>query len=362
MKILHLETGRHLYGGARQVGYLLDGLEDFCVRNVLVCQQGSPLAARTNVDACIEMPVKGDLDWSLNRRLRRIIREHKPEVVHVHSRRGADIWGGRAARAEGVPALLTRRVDSTEPQFWLRWKLRPYSAVAAISRAVYAQMSPALRKGGRGNLVYSAVDTGLFRSDGGARERLIERYGLPDDARIAGMSAQFIARKGHDLLLPVASRVRKTVPGFRLLLFGQGPLREQLEHKVAAAGLEDVIHFCGWESDWPELLPGLEILLHPARREGLGNVVLEAMASGVPVVASDVGGITDPINLSVDGFLLPPDDVDGWSQAVVNLLGNKVERERLARQARLTVERRFTIWNMATSYVCLYDDLRNNRV
>jgi glycosyltransferase involved in cell wall biosynthesis len=362
VKILHLETGRHLYGGARQVGYLLDGLEQFAVQNILVCQPGSPLAAKTNVAACIELPVSGDVDWSLKRRLRRIIREHKPEVVHVHSRRGADIWGGRAAKAEGVPALLTRRVDSTEPRFWLRWKLRPYTAVAAISRAVYMQVHPVCRAPRKMHLLHSAVDSQLFRPDETARARLIECYGLPENARIAGTSAQFIARKGHDLLLPVASRVREQVPEFRLLLFGQGPLREQFEQKVAATGLGDTIHFCGWEQDWPSLLPGLELLLHPARREGLGNVVLEAMASGVPVVASDVGGITDPIDLSVDGLLLPPDDVDGWSRAAINLLGDRKERERLAYQARRTVEQRFTIGNMAMHYVCLYDDLRNNRV
>lgn len=362
MRILHLETGRHLYGGARQVGYLLDGLEHFAVQNLLVCQQGSPLAAKTNVDQCIELPVSGDLDWSLGRRLRQIIREHEPEVVHVHSRRGADIWGGRAAKAEGVPALLTRRVDSTEPRLWLRWKLRPYRAVVAISDAVARQMHNAGLQWPQLHKIHSAVDSELFRPDSSARKMLIDRYGLPEAARIAGMSAQFIARKGHDLLLPVISRVREQVPDLHVLLFGQGPLRESFEQQVEDAGLADAIHFCGWAPDWPKFLPGLELLLHPARREGLGNVVLEAMASGVPVVASDVGGITDPINASIDGLLLPPDDVDGWSHAVINLLGDRQERERLAYHARRRVERRFTIRNMTMSYVCLYEDLRNHRV
>jgi len=363
VKILHVETGRHLYGGARQVGYLIEHLASrYSVQNVLVCQAGNPLAQTLTSAECIEIPVAGDADFSLQRRLRQIVREQQPEIVHVHSRRGADVWGGRAARAEGVPVLVTRRVQSSEPALWLRWKLRPFARVIAISTAVYRELMPVCTHLRQLQLIRSAVDSELFKPDPGARERLIERYELPADARIAGMAAQFIPRKGHELLLPVISRVSAQVPGFRLLLFGQGPDRERYEQQVRAARLAGTICFCGWDPDWPALVPGLDLLLHPARREGLGNVVLEAMASGVPVVASAVGGITDAIDRNVDGLLLLPTDIDGWSRAVVRLLSDGQERDRLAERARRKVERRFTIASMAMSYASLYDDLRNNRV
>jgi glycosyltransferase involved in cell wall biosynthesis len=212
------------------------------------------------------------------------------------------------------------------------------------------------------SLIPSAVDSELFRPDAAARTRLSERFKLPDDARICGMAAQFIARKGHDLLLPLVSRVRAEVPGLRLLLFGQGPERERFERDVHAAGLDQTIVFCGFEPDWPELLPGLDLLLHPARREGLGVVVLEAMSAGVPVVASAAGGIVDVIDPGVDGELLLPGDVSAWTRTVVSLLRDSGARERLATAARKKVESDYTIEAMADRYIALYDAVRMHRV
>jgi glycosyltransferase involved in cell wall biosynthesis len=161
--------------------------------------------------------------------------------------------------------------------------------------------------------------------------------------------------------LPLVAEVSAALPDFRLLLFGQGPERERFGQQVTAAGLDRCIRFCGYEPDWPALVPGLELLLHPARREGLGNVVLEAMAAGVPVVAAAAGGIADAIEPDVDGMLLSGHDTGAWSRAVLELLSRPAERERLAAAARRTVELRFTIGAMATSYFSLYDDVRDIR-
>jgi glycosyltransferase involved in cell wall biosynthesis len=152
------------------------------------------------------------------------------------------------------------------------------------------------------------------------------------------------------------------VPDFRLLLFGQGPDRARFERAVRAAGLDRVVLFCGFDPDWPSLVPGLELLLHPARREGLGVVVLEAMSAGVPVVASAVGGTVDIVTPGVNGELLAPRDVDAWAQTVVRLLCEENSRERLANKARKRVETVYTIDRMASSYLNLYDDIRKQNV
>ncbi|MFQ5636107.1 MAG: glycosyltransferase, partial [Gammaproteobacteria bacterium] len=111
--VLHVETGRHMYGGAGQVLNLIVGLAEHGVRGTLVCTQGSlvGVAARARGIDVLPVPMGGDLDLSFAGRLRRLIRRVRPSLVHVHSRRGADRLGGPAALAAGAPAVLSRRID-----------------------------------------------------------------------------------------------------------------------------------------------------------------------------------------------------------------------------------------------------------
>jgi len=364
VRVLHLEAGRNLYGGARQVGYLVRALAARGIDNLLVLDQGHALGdlGADGAAKVIEWPLAaGDLDLPLSARLRRLIRAERPDVVHVHSRRGADTFGGRAARAAGVPAILTRRVQSAEPGVWLRFKCRPYGAIVAISRAVHDELAGLGIAAGRLRLIPSAVDTALFRPEPAARVRLTARYGLPETAFIAGAAAQLIPRKNLDRLLHLLHLLH-LVPDtglldFRLLVFGQGPERARLGREAARLGIERRVVFCGFEPDWPELVPGLDLLLHPARREGLGAVVLEAMSAGVAVVAAAAGGIVDAIDDGVDGCLVGADTAEDWRNAVLGLAGDPDRRLELAAAARRKVEARFTIERMTDAYVALYREV-----
>jgi glycosyltransferase involved in cell wall biosynthesis len=357
LKVLHIEAGRHLYGGARQVGYLISGLKGRGVDNLLVCRPGHALTGLAPVATILPTKLRGDLDITLASRLERLIREHAPDVVHVHSRRGADGAGGRAARAAGCPAVLTRRVESTEPAWWLRRKCAPYAAVVAISTAVAAEVEAAGVPRGKIRRIASVVDTRLFAADPGARTRLLQQFGLPDDAQLAGCAAQLIPRKAQDFLLPLAARLVAAEPRFKLLFFGQGRTRRTLERRAARLGLGDSVRFAGFLPEWPLLLPGLDLLLHPARREGLGAVLLEAMSAQVPVVAAAAGGIVDVIDDGRDGCLVPPDDGDAWQAALLGLLGDPARRKALAAAGRRKVEKEFTIDLMTDRYLELYRDV-----
>ncbi|MFP4607880.1 MAG: glycosyltransferase, partial [Thiohalospira sp.] len=120
MRILHVETGRHLYGGAAQVLYLLEGLARSGCESHLACPADSAIvkAARDAGIPVHDTGRGGDLAPAMALRLRRLLGRLRPDLVHVHSRRGADPWGGLAARWAGVPAVLSRRVDNPEPRWW----------------------------------------------------------------------------------------------------------------------------------------------------------------------------------------------------------------------------------------------------
>jgi glycosyltransferase involved in cell wall biosynthesis len=355
MRIVHVESGRYLYGGARQVAYLIDALAERGHENALVCPPGHALAARPLCATVHEVPMHGDLDFGMTRRLRRVFAELDAEIVHVHSRRGADFFAGRACERDGRAALLTRRVDSPELRAWARFKYRPYRRVVAISRAVRDELcSRAGLDAARVPLIASAVDTREFRPDANARSRVLREFALDDRAIVVGISAQLIARKGHEVLLRAWPELVRRVPSTALLCFGRGPLRASLERLVARLDLSRCVRFVGFRDDLAELLPGLDVLVHPAAREGLGVAVLEAMACAVPVVATAVGGVVDAVSDGAEGVLVAVGDGPALVAAIERLAGDAALRRRMGSAGRNRAEDEFSIARMADRYAELY--------
>jgi glycosyltransferase involved in cell wall biosynthesis len=278
-------------------------------------------------------------------------------LLHVHSRRGADLYGGRAARRAGVPSLITRRVESYEPAWWLRFKLEPYSRVVAISRVIEADLVDRVRCGRfRVARVPSAVDTSVFRP-GGDRSRWPASFGVPADARVIGAIAQLIPRKGHATLLRAFAEVVRRELDVWLVIFGRGPREAALRRWAAELSVAERVVFAGHRDDLPTLLPGLDVLVHAAAREGLGVAVLEAMAAGVPVVASRVGGVPDIIDDGITGLLVSPGDSAAIASAVERLLGDAALRRSLAERGRQRVETAYSIARMARAYHSLYREI-----
>jgi glycosyltransferase involved in cell wall biosynthesis len=361
MRIAHLEAGRHLYGGAAQVRTLVGGLTARGVDNLLLCATGSELAGAAPAASVRELPMRGDLDVLLPLRLVRELARFRPDVVHVHSRRGAEIHGGLAAVLAGVPAVLTRRVDSAEPAWFGRCKYRPYAAVIALSCAIETQLTAAGVDPARVVRIPSAVDTLRFRPDAAARARLLAAFALPSDALVVGVVAQLIERKGHTALLASLAELVREQPKVRLLLFGRGPLEAALRAQIAARALAGHVTLAGFRADLPELLPGLDVLAHAAVREGLGLALLEAASAGVPVVAYTAGGVPDVVVDGVTGLLVPVGDAAGLCAALARLLARRVERARLGAAARAHAERHFGIDGLVDAHLSLYGRVLGER-
>lgn len=355
--MLHIESGRHLYGGAKQVGYLIAGLAARGVENVLVCPKDQPLARMEVATAVEELPMFGDFDLGLPRRLTRVMTRFRPDLVHVHSRRGADLFAGLASRSAQRPAILTRRVDNPESIAWARLKYRPYRFVVAISKAIerelreHVGLDPA-----RVRRVPSAVDTGEYRPDALARERLLAAFALPSGSFLVAVAAQLIPRKGHDLLLSCLPEILGRHPHLRVLLFGRGPEEKRILRALKRGRLAQYVRLAGFRPDMASLLPGLDLLVHPAEGEGLGAVLLEAMSCGVAVVATAVGGIVDVVENGATGLLVPAGSKSGLAAAIGRLVADDGERRTLAEAARIRVREQFTIGAMTDRYLDIYAD------
>ncbi|MCF6211558.1 MAG: glycosyltransferase family 4 protein [Gammaproteobacteria bacterium] len=359
LTVLHVEAGRHLYGGALQVVYLLRGLQAEGVRNILICPEGSAVATtvrETGVEV-IEAPMGGDADPSLIFRLRRIIRRERPDLVHLHSRRGADLWGGIAARLSGVPAILTRRVDNPEPRWWVAFKYRLYDRVVSISEGIRRVLIDEGLAPVRVTCVHSAVDTERYRPGCADRALFGHELGLAGEGPVLAVVAQLIARKGHRYLLEVLPGILDAVPGVQVVFFGRGPLEMALRTEVERAGLTEQVHFAGFRDDLEHLLPCLDLVVHPAEMEGLGVSLLQAAACGVPIVAFPAGGIPEIVREGENGYLLPVGDVEGLRDRIIELLQAPERMREMGRCGRALVEREFSIDSMVRGNLAVYRGL-----
>lgn len=358
MKVLHVETGMNLYGGALQVLYLIGGLMKREVINVLCCPAGSRIGAEA-VGICNRVrfvPFSGELDLLFVGRLMRVIRSERPDIVHLHSRRGADTLGGVAASLSGVETVLSRRVDNPEHPSLARMKYRLYDRVVTISNAIRDVLASEGVPPEKITCVHSAVDAEAY---GAAcdREWFAKEFELSPEARVVGMAAQFIERKGHRHLIQAAPDILKTFPETKFLLFGKGPLEDEMKALCRNTGVSGSVLFPGFRDDLQRIYPCLDLLVHPADMEGLGVSLLQAAASGVPIVAARAGGLPEVVRHGMNGLLAPPRDPGALAEAVKTLLADPARARSMGEAGRAIVEREFSIDTMVEGNLRVYQEL-----
>ena len=354
MKILHVESGKHFYGGARQVAYIIKGLSELGVENILACPTGAIIAKEVSPYAKVfEMKMKGDADFGLVGRLKKIIKEESPDIVHLHSRRGADTWGAIAAKLTHTPCVLSRRVDNPESRLLVSLKYRLYDHVITISEAIRQILLSEGVSPEKVTCVRSAVDAIPYLQPVD-RQAMRKEFQLPEDAIIIGIVAQLIPRKGHLYLIDAIETLDKEYPNIRVLCFGQGPLRSQLESLVKQKNLSDIIQFTGFRTDLPKWLGGLDILAHPADMEGLGVSLLQASAAAVPIVTTKAGGLPEAVQDGKTGILINPGDTGSLTTVLKDLIENPELRQQLGSAGRSRILEDFSIEAMVKGNLEVY--------
>ena len=354
MKVLHVEAGRYLYGGAQQVVWLNEGLARRGVENVLVCPTGSDIATAVAGSARVHaIKMSGDLDLVLVRRLMRILRTEKPDLIHIHSRRGADIYGGLAARIMGIPAILSRRVDNKESRLLSPFKYALYSRVVVISKAIGSVLVSCGVDASKIETVRSAVNADAYSTEAD-KDWFETEFSLPSNAKTLGVIAQLIPRKGHKYLLNILPHLLDAHPQLQVLIFGQGPLATELSSRVSQPEFEGRVKMAGFRDDLHRVFPNLYAVVHPAEREGLGVALLQASASGVPVVAARAGGIPEIVLDDVNGTTFDIADEAGLRSALDTLLADQALRDTLGAGGSHLARSEFSIDAMVEGNLAVY--------
>jgi glycosyltransferase involved in cell wall biosynthesis len=218
--------------------------------------------------------------------------------------------------------------------------------------------------GGKTDVIYNGVDCGEFRP----REKtgaLTAELGLPDSAFLVLTIGQIGLRKGQDLLADAAVRLRDSLPQLHYVVVGERNSNKQesidfersLVQRFDDAGMRHRLHRLGYRDDVPRLMNEADLLVHPAHQEPLGRVLLEAAASGLPIVATDVGGTREILTDGVSARLIPPADPTALAAAIAELASSPDLRSRFAAAARARIESQFPIDRAVREIAAVWTDL-----
>ncbi len=372
MRVLHIIRATGVAGAERHLLTLLGGLRarGHDAQLALLTGQQQPLQdyraqLRERDIPLHSFTMRGHLQPQLLPWLYTLMRELRPRVVHTHLFH-ADLYGALASRFAGVPALVSSRHNDNNFRRRQPWRglnrqlWRLADAGIAISQAV-ADFAVEVEGAPRDKL--QVIHYGLqlpaqSQADRQAlRSRMRTQLGAEESQPLLGMACRLVEQKGVSDALQAFAGTRAEFPQARLIIAGDGPLRAQLESEAAQAGLTGSVRFLGWRDDVPQLLAACDLFFMPSLWEGFGLVLLEAMAQGLPVVASQVSAIPEVVAAEETGLLAPPRDVPAFREALLTLLRDPALAHDMGQAGMERLATHFSAERMVDATAALYHKL-----
>ena len=274
-----------------------------------------------------------------------------------------DVVGWRAARRVGIPV-----VSISHGWTAATWKVRCYErldrlilrwmdAVVCVSKAQAEKVRAAGVPEAEIVVIQNAIGEDAFvAANAGKRAEMAQWFAQPP-RWIIGAAGRFSPEKGFAVFIEAAAMVARQRPEAGFVLFGDGPLRGELERLIAARGLNGKFGLAGFRNDLSSFLPNLDVNVMSSYTEGLPVVLLEASAAGIPTVATAVGGIPEVLDDGQSGYLVPAGDAAALADRIIALVDNEVQRQAMGEFARARVRRDFSFAAMSRAYHELFRKL-----
>ncbi len=377
MKILHVCKMTGVAGAETHLLGLLEGLRTagLDVEIMVLTAPGIPLDAFFAQAAARHIPthqmtIRAHLDPGLFRPLRAFFRAGGYDIVHTHLIH-ADLHGILAARYAGGPHIVSSRHN--DDHFRTKWPVRRLNrwlwqkvdhgiAISEWVRRFSIAVEGAPPE--RISTVYYGLDPAALAPRLGASAgddlrpaQFRAMLCLDSDTPLVGTVCRLAPQKGVAHALRAFSQVANRHPAAHFIVAGDGPLRAELMRLTESLGLGARVHFLGWRDDPHNVIAALDVLMGPSYWEGFGLVLLEAMALGVPVIASRVSAIPEVVVDGETGILAAPGDEDTLSSALSLLLGDPDLAQAMGAAGRARLEARFTAERMVAGVRAVYEAL-----
>ena len=357
MRILHLDEQHGWRGGEQQASYLIRGL---ALRGHFVAVAGRADSEFLRRDHGLQnltrvaCPFRGELDPITVWRLAQAVKRLNIDILHAHTSHTHTLACLARAMAGRAGVVVTRRVDFVpRPGFFNRKKYALPDRIACVSHCI----AEILREFGvletKLSVINSAQDPARFDVTPCSRAEL----NLPEDAPLFGNVGAFVAHKDHATLIRAFSKVKESLPEAHLVLVGDGELRQDIESRLASAGIADSVTLLGYRKDVPRIWPVFDAFVLSSKQEGFGGVCAEAMFSGVPVVSTDAGGMIETVKPGITGLMVPRENPTALAAAMLRIIQDPDLAAELADRAMGYVHEHLTADRMVESYIALYETL-----
>jgi len=300
-------------------------------------------------------------------RLMQVVRRERPHIVHTHTAK-AGALGRLAAILCGVPIIVHTYHGHVLRGYFSPAKTAVYRAIERMLALGTDRLLTVTDRVGQELLALGVGRPAHYRTLPlgfdlapllvAERRRGELRAELQvGDAPLVGIVARLVPIKAHDVFLAMAARVRQTYSTAVFVIVGDGELRTSLEQRAVDLGLAGAVRFLGWRADIDRLYADIDVVVLTSRNEGSPVALIEAMAAGVPVVSTEVGGVADVVQHGATGLLAPMDDDAALARHVVTLLGDRDLGRRMGQRGRAIVAATYSADRLVSDIEALYEEL-----
>ena len=362
MRILQICSARTLGGGERHLADLANGLLRRGHDVYAALAPGSPLQSELSelpAENLLELPLRNSLDLPSALKLAQFVRQNQIEIVHAHLARDYPLAAFAARRARGARLILTRHVLFPLSRIH-RILLRRVARVIAVSQAVAdGLIEQGIFDRGKIVLIHNGIDLDRFAK---TREDDVAKLQKPRARLCVGTIGELAPVKGQENFLRAAAIVSSQRDDVDFVIAGEdksrtGENRLLLERMIDELDLGQRVRIDGWADDVVELVRTLDVFVSASRSESFGIAMVEAMASGVPVVATMTGGAQEIIDPDQTGLLVPIGDAEALAESIRGLLDDPNRREHLAANAWRMASERFSLDRMITKTEQVYQEV-----
>lgn len=319
--------------------------------------------------SCLTRPIRPWRDLLAYWQLVRLFRRERPALVHTHTSK-AGVLGRLAAWTAGIPRVVHTPHGHvfyghfgpvTSALFlWIERRLaaRTSHMIALTEGEREEHLARGVGRPDRFTVAPSGIDLDRFRQARGAPgERASRRraLGCPPEAVVIGSVGWLTPVKGHRFLIEALARLKPRFPQLHLVIVGSGGLRDDYLALAASLGIAESLHLLGARGDVTDCLAGMDLFVLPSLNEGMGRALIEAMAAGLPVVASRVGGIRSLVEDRRNGLLVPPGDAAALASALAELVTRPDWAEELGAAAARRIGESFGTAAMVKTIESVYD-------
>jgi glycosyltransferase involved in cell wall biosynthesis len=286
------------------------------------------------------------------------IKKKDIDLIHTDAPRHT-FYAGLAARLTKKPLVWHVRVSDLERKFYDKFLFSLATRVIAVSKAAGKRFERLAVKKDKVTVVYNGIDLTEFGAQSYGNE-FKEEFEIESDCLLIGVSGQLLPKKGQDIFLRAGAQVLKLIPKIKLIIIGDGneAYRKKLEHLSKELGISENVIFTGYREDIPQIMSHLDIFCLPSYYlEGFSRVILEAMASSKPVIATNAGGNAEAVEDGTSGMLIPPGDAGRLAEAILELVKNEDKRRRMGTAGRKKAENLFSIEKNTARIEKIYEEL-----